>query len=370
MRPLGGGVIMGFKGRTGGRLFNFKLWERTGLSNKGLMKTFGSIFKFDCSESAKFRLRVIEFSKEYGLAGATKAYGVPRSTILRWKQLLKRSSGKLESLVPKSRAPVHKRQMLVDHRVVLFIKELREEHYQLGKEKLKPFIDEFCHSNNIKTISISTIGKVIKRNNFFFQPHGRIYHNAKYKRKINYRSKVKRSPQNQPLGYVEIDTISSFINGMKLYVFNAIDVKSRFQFSYCYKNNSSTTALDFLKKLETVFPFQCGIKTVQTDNGSEYMGKFHDYLEHQAIQHNFIYPRCPKINGFVERANRSLREEFLDHYIDMAAENLNNFNHLLIKHLLWYNTKRPHYSLGNVSPISNILNKGLESHMYVTQTNY
>jgi len=348
----------------------FGLWDGLKLTNKSIMKTFGSIFKFDCSESAKFRLKVLEFSMEYGIRATVKAYGVSKASILRWKKALNKSSGKLESLVPKSRAPVHKRQMQVDHRIISFIRELRENHYRLGKEKLKPFVDEFCSSHNIKTISVSTIGKIIKRNNFFFQPHGRIYHAPKYKRKINYRTKVKRSPSNQPPGYVEIDTIATFINGIKLYTFNAIDIKSRFQFSYCYKNNSSTTALDFFKKLQTVFPFMTGVKTVQTDNGSEYMGKFHAYLEEEGITHNFIYPRCPKINGYVERANRSLREEFLDHWIDIATENLNDFNKKLMEHLVWYNTKRPHYSLGNISPISYVLKNSPRSQMYVTQTYY
>jgi transposase InsO family protein len=357
------------KGKLGTSARVFGLWDGLNLTNKSLMKTFSSIFKFDNSESAKFRLKVIKFSEEYGITGAVKAYGVSKASIMRWKQSLKKNKGKLESLIPKSQAPHRKRQMQLDYRIVNFIKELRENHHRLGKEKLKIFIDKFCSAHNIKTISVSTIGKIIKRNNFFFQPHGRIYHGYKYKRKINYKTKVKKSPHNQPLGYVEIDTISSFINGLKFYTFNAVDIKSRFQFSYCYKNNSSATALDFLLKLKTVFPYVTGIKTVQTDNGHEYMGKFHDYLEKEAINHNFIYHRCPKINGYVERANRSLREEFLDHYIDLAIENLNDFNHKLMQHLVWFNTKRPHFSLGNISPISFILKNEPRSHMYVTYSN-
>ena len=359
------------KGRVGVPCFSVGLWEGTRLNgNRASMKTFGSIFKFDESKEARFKLKVIEFSKSYGVTAAVSAYGVARSTIFRWKKELKQSDGHLDSLVPGSRAPVRKRSMKTEPLVLSFIKELRETHYKLGKEKIKVLLDEYCLKNNVKTISVSTIGKIIKRNNFFFQLSGRIYHSQKHRRKISYKTKIRYSPKVQHQGYLEIDTVSEFIDGLKFYIFNAVDIYSRFQFSYAYKSLSSATATDFVKKLESVYPIQTGIKTIQTDNGLEYHGKFLEYLQIQNIPQVFIYPRCPKINGYVERANRSLREEFLDHYIDEAVDNLNNFNKLLMKHLVWFNTKRPHKGLSNISPISFILSKHPESHMYVTQTTY
>ena len=44
-----------------------------------------------------------------------------------------------------------------------------------------------------------------------------------------------------------------------------------------------------------------GIKVVQTDNGSEFLGVFDKYLKERGIEHKFTYPRCPKINGYIER---------------------------------------------------------------------
>ena len=356
-------------GRIGVSGSRIRLWERTRLDrNRAIMKEFGSIFRFDESKEAHFKLKVIEFSKSYGVSAAVSAYGVAKSTVFRWKKELKESGGHLDSLVPHSRTPLRKRKMIVEPLVLEFIKDLREKHYRLGKEKIKVLLDEYCLKNNIKTISVSTIGKVIKRNNFFFQLSGRTYHAPKYRRKISYKTKIKYSPKPQYQGYLEIDTVTEFVDGLKFYIFNAVDIYSRFQFSYAYRSLSSATATDFVKKLESVYPIQTGIKTIQTDNGLESHGKFLEYLKSQNIPQVFIYPRCPKINGYVERANRSLREEFLDHFIEEALLNLNNFNRLLMKHLVWFNTKRPHSSLGNISPISFILSKHPESHMYVTQT--
>ena len=48
------------------------------------------------------------------------------------------------------------------------IKELRQQHYRLGKYKIKIFLDEYCRKEGLKTISASTIGLIIKKNNMFW----------------------------------------------------------------------------------------------------------------------------------------------------------------------------------------------------------
>ena len=166
-----------------------------------------------------------------------------------------------------------------------------------------------------------------------------------------------------------MDTIARFIDGIKIYIFNAVDVKMKFNFSYAYNSASSKNALDFFKKFEMVYPIKDQINTVQTDNGSEFMGNFHQYLVIRNIKHLFSYPRCPKINAFVERANRTIRSEFVDANIQYALVDLHLFNRKLIDYLVWFNCKRVHKSLGNITPIDYLIkNLPNESHMYVTYT--
>ena len=86
------------------------------------------------------------------------------------------------------------------------------------------------------------------------------------------------------------------------------------------------------------------------------------------ITHLFIYPRCPKINSFIERANRTLKEEFLNEYQDLALTDINLLNQELVKYLVWYNTQRPHEALNYKSPIDYLLEVSPESQMYVTRT--
>ena len=344
--------------------------DREWLYNGDTMKYLQSLVRFEKSEVAKVRHNILTFCGKHGSTATMDAYGVSRRTLFRWKKLLRDSYGRLERLVPESRAPHKRRQTMTHYKVVAFIRHIREQVPHLGKEKIKPLLDEYCQEAGIPTISISTIGKVIKRYNLTIQSK-RIYHDPGSwfaKRKIRYKTKVKRSPRGVTPGYVEIDTIHTFIEGMKLYVFNALDVTLKFQFSFGYSTLTSRNARDFYQRLEKVYPLQ-KIHTVQTDNGLEYMGEFHQYLTEQNLHHLFIYPRCPKINGFVERANRTLQEEFVEQYIHTKWQGLVFFNRDLMEYLVWYNTKRVHKSLGNITPMDYLLlSYPKECHMYGTHT--
>jgi hypothetical protein len=219
--------------------------------------------------------------------------------------------GRLDSLIPKSRRPKRVRTMKVTPEIITFVRDMREEHQRIGKEKIKKFLDEYCNKRGIRTIYVSTIGKVIKRYDLTFNPSKLNYHNPESgwaKRKINYKIKVRHSPKYKELGYIEIDTIVEFVQGIKRYILNAIDISGKFQFAYEFRTSSSRNTVVFFKKFESVYPYETGIHFVQTDNGSEFLGEFNEYLKKRNIKHGFIYPRCPRINGFIERANNLLRK--------------------------------------------------------------
>jgi hypothetical protein len=134
------------------------------------------------------------------------------------KKLLKEGKGRLSSLIPKIKTPKRKREMIVDKRIIGYIKNLRETYGAIGKEKIKIILDKFCLDNNLKPISSSAIGKVIKRYNFYVKPK-RIYHNPHYNYKNlykRYKTKIKHSPKINKSGYIEIDTIVKFVCGVKL----------------------------------------------------------------------------------------------------------------------------------------------------------
>lgn len=347
------------------------LWYQTRLHSNKAMQGLNRLFRFEKDKEAEFRLKVIEYHKQFGTEAAVSAYDVSKASIYRWKKRLDKQQGRLTALIPYSRAPINKRKMMADPKVVSYIKTLRTDHPRLGKEKIKPFLDQFCRENNLAIISISTIGKIISRYNICPQKIGRVYHNPSggfAKVKLDYKKKIKRSPKPENIGYLEIDSIAFFSNSVKRYIINAIDIKLKFQFSYTYTTLSSKSSLDFMKKLGGVYPLKDRIHTIQTDNGLEFLGLFDQYIKQKEIEHVFIYPRCPKINSFIERSNRTLREEFADHNRQTLITSLDEFNQRLIEYLVWYNTKRVHKTLHNQTPIDYLLKVLPESHMYATHT--
>lgn len=347
------------------------LWYQTRLHSNKAMQQINRLFRFEKDKEAGFRLKVIEYHREFGTKATVAAYELSRATIYRWRKRLSQQQGKLIALIPLSRSPKHKRIMLTDPKIISYIRTLRTDHPHLGKEKIKPFLDRFCLENELVAVSISTIGKIIARYNIFPNRAGRVYHNPSSgfaKEKVKYKNRIKHSPKPENIGYLEIDTITFFSNNVRRYIINAIDIKLKFQFSYTYTTLSSKSSLNFMKKLEEVYPLKDRIHTIQTDNGLEFMGLFDQYLKQKQIKHIFIYPRCPKINSFIERSNRTLKEEFANYNRQTLITSLAEFNQKLIEYLVWYNTKRVHKSLSNQTPIDYLLKVLPESHMYATYT--
>lgn len=331
-----------------------------------------SLRKFDSNDVAKERIKIIEFYEEFGEKATKQAFGADRKLIYVWKKKLKDSGKTLESLVPESTRPLRTRSMNTDQKILKFIKEKREKHPRIGKEKLKPLLDDYCKQIGIKAVSESTIGKIIKRHKMFYQKSGRTYHdpNSHYATKSLKRKKrlrVKHPPKHKEFGHFQADSLFQFFDGMKRYIISAIDYRLKFSFSACYKHLSSRTGKDFFQKLQVVYPLH--IKSVQTDNGLEFLGEFDEYLKRQAIPHYFTYPRCPRINGCIERYNRTLREEFLNDHVSLI-EDPEQLNLQLVEYLIFYNTERPHKALGLKSPIDYLLSEGHMSKKSVTYTNH
>jgi transposase InsO family protein len=183
--------------------------------------------------------------------------------------------------------------------------------------------------------------------------------------KLKKRRRAKYRPR-EPGDLVQIDTVVKFILGIKRYCVTAVDVKGRFAFAYIYKSPSSANAADFLAKLQTVAPFE--VKRVQTDNGSEFHKQFHQACVNRQLVHFWNYPRSPKMNAYVERFNRTIQEEFIDTDLQLMADDNDQCNRSLMDWLIWYNTERPHYSLGQISPMRYLISNFGLSNMLWTHT--
>ncbi|MGO9613750.1 MAG: integrase core domain-containing protein [Dissulfurispiraceae bacterium] len=326
-----------------------------------------SLQRFDKSEVAQQRHKIIKFYDYYGEAATKEAFGADRKIIHVWKKKLAQSGGKLEALVPASTTPSHVRTMAVDPHIIDFIRSYRQKYGRIGKEKLKPLLDPYCKEIGIPTISESKIGKIIKRHHFFSQGKpGRVYHDPGRKEPAHCkRQRVRKSPKPIEPGHIQTDSTVIHEVGTTRYLISAIDVMTKFALTGCYGSLSSRSATDFLKRFLLVCPIP--IVSVQSDNGSEFLGDFDKELQRQKLPHYFSYPHCPKINSFIERYNRTIKAEFVAQNLD-AIHNSSLFRVRLAQYLIFYNCIRPHKSLDKKSPSQALIEKGLMSNKIATST--
>jgi len=303
-------------------------------------------------EEIQRRLEALHFKSKYGLEPTLAAFKISKRTFYNWQKMIIEGRGKKISLAPKSKRPLNLRKSKIEHWYELKILELRKNYQRMGKEKIKYFLDEICEENNKAKISVSSIGRIIKKlkDKQMLPTYVKYSINARTGNLIERKPRKKRKKERrgkyvpEKAGeLVQIDCITKFLNGIKRYVISGIDYKTGFAFSYGYKTLSSSSATDFLKKFIEISPFE--IKNIQTDNGQEFHKYFDEYISKKTkIKHLWNYARHPQQNGKIERFNRTIQYEFIDFNEDVMAYDLNDFNLKLMEWLLFYNTKRPHYS--------------------------
>lgn len=306
-----------------------------------MMKTLESSLKYENYDPSLFRLHVLEYGKKYGAYAACEAFKVGRSTYYDWKKAFVSSKNKLISLVPLSTRPHHTRRMVVDERFLALIKAVRKEYGRVGKEKLKILVSAYAESLGISGYSAGKIGKIIKRNNYFFDV-------PKQKHKLrSSRSRVQRVGKDVKAGYIEMDSVSVWANGNKLRLLTIMDIVTKVAYARRVKSGASCHTITTLKEFQARYNIH--IHTIQTDNGSEFLGDFHSYLEKRGITHLFTYPRSPRINGAIERFNRTIQEECVERS-DWQIDPVKG-DEAIARYLSWYNSTRPHRALNYLTPL-------------------
>ncbi len=98
---------------------------------------------------------------------------------------------------------------------------------------------------------------------------------------------------------------------------------------------------------------------IRVDNGPEFISStLNDWCHSHGIKLQFIQPGKPSQNGFIERFNRTYRQDILDAYI---FEDLGQVRVLTEEWIEEYNHSRPHESLGGIAPIQFRLKNQLQN---------
>lgn len=150
----------------------------------------------------------------------------------------------------------------------------------------------------------------------------------------------------------------------RVYLQAVVDTYGSFAFGKLYTSKVPETAVDIL--YDRVLPFYetqgLRVEHVLTDNGREYCGRpmIHPYqifLEFNDIEHRRTQVARPRTNGFVERFNRTVLDEFFrETFRSKFYSSVEELQDDLEQWLHNYNYERPHRGYRNMGrrPIETI----------------
>jgi len=318
------------------------------------------------SKEAQLRLEWFIYYQQQakGVSVVCRHFGISRKTFYKWyREFDEDNLYSMFRLQDRSKAPITKRQRQITIKEEQGIIKLRKDHIRIGKDKLP----KYYHDEYGEVISKWKVQKVIEKYRLY-------YHPAKARRTAKRRASAQKKKRITELnkktlwyqkkaGYIIcMDTIIIYRNGVKRYIFTAIDKYGKASFARMYTTKSTTNSRDFLLRL--YFLMGEKISRVGHDNGSEFQGIFQKTCEELSIEQYHSRPQTPKDNAVNERFNRTLQEEFIS--LGNFHSEPEIFNKDLTEWLIEYNFKRPHKSLNYQTPIQ----EGDLSPMYPSCTHY
>lgn len=299
----------------------------------------------ELSREAKARVKWFDYYQRCGANASLtcRYFGISRTTFYRWKARYRPRD--LSSLEDRSSRPKRMRPRGWTSPEIEAVRRLREEYPRWGKDKLAVLL-----KGQGLEISVSKVGRIIS----YLKGRGAIHEpirgvkarSRRWKRAYGVR-KPKDYSVLSPGDLIQLDSVQLRLDpGSILYQFTARDVVSRYDVLTLAGRASARTALGALDAITTRMPFP--VRAIQVDGGSEFMADFEEACRARGVRLFVLPPRSPKLNGAVERANRTHQEEF---YQTSSAElTVEAMGRELAEWETVYNTVRPHQALGYLTP--------------------
>lgn len=261
-----------------------------------------------------------------GVKKLCKEFGIARSTYYYWK---KRYENEGKSGLYRHKPIPNTSPRKTDSTIADKVVELRRE-YNMGPMKIVYYLQRYHDIS----ISESTAYRILKA-------HGI----SKLSRdKVKRTTHSKRYSKSVPGHHVQVDVKFLFFKDLhgkriKRFQYTAIDDATRIRALKIYNRHTQKNAIDFIDFVVNKFPFR--IKTIRTDRGHEFQAKFHWHVEDSGMEHVYIKPMTPQLNGKVERSHRTDKDEF---YQLLSYTDDVDLNEKLQAWENYYNFDRPHFS--------------------------
>lgn len=160
------------------------------------------------------------------------------------------------------------------------------------------------------------------------------------------------------------DTLS---NGVNFRTLNIIDDFNREALTIAM--DTSLTCKRVIRELDQLIAWRGAPQKIRVDNGPEFIADaLASWANNRKIEIKFIEKGKPYQNGYMERFNRSFREEVLDAYSFTRIKEAQAMAHAW----MWiYNNQRPHSALGYKPPVAFLdeRRKGVALKTFIQNTN-
>jgi transposase InsO family protein len=298
------------------------------------------------SAKAKTRLEWFLWREEHKrtIAVTCRHFGLTPKTYHHWAKQFDETN--LRRLEDKPKTPKQKRRKEYTPTQYERIVALRRQFIRYGKQKLLIRYREKYPDDT--SLTLWHVQCIIQAAKLYYHPQK----NAKTQAKRRQSTKKKRITELQlkdRQGFLFcLDTVVRYWQGQKRYIFTAIDRSVKLAFARMYTTKSSKNAAEFLTRLRELSAGR--IENVGHDNGSEFQGAFAKQCQEFNIPQYHSRVKTPKDNAVNERFNRTIQEEFIS--LGNMTLDTEGFNRNLTEWLIEYNFRRPHASLGYISPIN------------------
>jgi len=276
-------------------------------------------------------------------------FGISRQSFYRWKR--RYDPENLVSLEDRSHRPHRRRQSTWSPGLAEQVLRLRRQYPRWGKDKLAVLLRREGWS-----VATSMVGRILgslKRRGLLVEPLA-VRLKARHSRPPRpYAVRKPRDYQPEAPGdLVQVDTLELRpLPGVVLKQFTARDVVSRWDVIQAHSRATASLAAQFLDTLQQRMPFP--IRALQVDGGSEFAAQFEQACRERRLKLFVLPPRSPKLNGRVERAQRTHTEEFYE--VTPCSWLIPQLNRELRAWERIYNTVRPHQALDYLTPQQELL---------------
>jgi transposase InsO family protein len=298
----------------------------------------------ELSRDAKRRLAWFRYYYTHGENASLtcRHFGISRPTFYYWKARFEPRD--LRMLETRSSRPRHGRVRTWTTEQVEAVRVWREQYPRWGKDKLQRLL-----AQQGLVLSVSMVGRILtalQARGVLHEPPRCLTSRAPAAPRPYAIRKPKDYQPMAPGDLVEIDTLDVRPRaGHILKQFSVIDVISRHAVLELASAATATLAVRALDALERL---PLPVRAVQIDGGSEFRGAFEAACQARGLPLFVLPPRSPKLNGHVERSQRTHSEEFYE--CTPVPPTLPALRAALAEWETVYNTVRPHQALGYLTP--------------------